>query len=107
MRSVSSGKFNTSYLECTTGCPTSTTDNQTIDNNFIAGATYFDANVQYKVGTESMGDYSLFLNVQNLFNKDPPVVPINGGLLYAGRPTNVTVYDILGRVFRAGVRFKM
>lgn len=107
MRSVSSGKFNTSYIECTTGCPTSTTDNQTIDNNFIAGATYFDANVQYKVGTESMGDYSLFLNVQNLFNKDPPVVPINGGLLYAGRPTNVTIYDILGRVFRAGIRFRI
>ena len=106
MRGVSSGKFNTSYIECSSGCPTSTADNQTIDNNFIAGATYFDASASYKIITEAAGEYSLFLNVQNLFNKDPPVVPNSGGLLYAGKGTNVTLYDILGRVFRAGLRFK-
>ncbi len=106
-RGVSSGVYNTSYIQCSSGCPVATTDNPTIDNNFIAGATYFDANVTYKIKTDSAGDYSLFLTVQNLFDKDPPVVPLNGGLLYAGRATNVTLFDILGRVFRAGVRFKM
>ena len=105
-RGVSSGKYNTSYVQCSSGCPVATTDNPTIDNNFIAGATYFDANVTYKMKTDA-GDYSVFLTVQNLFDKDPPVVPLNGGLLYAGRATNVTLFDILGRVFRAGVRIKM
>ena len=107
MRGVADGVYNKSYIQCTSGCPVATTDNPTIDNNFIAGATYYDANVTYKVRTEAMGEYSVFLTVQNLFDRDPPVVPLNGGLLYAGRATNVTLFDILGRVFRAGVRFKM
>ena len=106
-RGVSAGKYNTSYVECSSGCPVATTDNPTIDNNYIAGATYMDANVTYKLHTDVAGDYSVFLSVQNVFDKSPPVVPLNGGLLYAGRATNVTLFDILGRVFRAGVRFKM
>ncbi|MHB1205121.1 MAG: TonB-dependent receptor plug domain-containing protein, partial [Rhodospirillaceae bacterium] len=48
-RGVSAGVFNTSYIQCSSGCPTATTDNPTIDNNFVAGAMYFDTNLTYKI----------------------------------------------------------
>ena len=106
-RGVSAGVFDTAYIECTSGCPTSTVTHRTIDNNQIAGAFYVDANFTYKLVTESAGDLSFFFNVSNALNKAPPSVPNSGGLLYAGKGTNVTLYDILGRSFRAGVRFRM
>jgi len=84
-----------------------TTENPTIDYNHVDGAFYLDTNFTYKLHTESAGDLQFFLTIQNALDKDPPVVPLNGGLLYAGKPTNVTLYDTLGRTFRAGVRFKM
>ena len=65
-------------------------DSSTIDNNRIAGAFYVDANFTYKLVTESAGDLSFFLNVSNALNKAPPSVPNSGGLLYAGKGTNVT-----------------
>ena len=51
---------------------------------------------------------NLFLTVSNMFNKDPPVVASGpGGFPYASAPTNPGLYDVLGRMFRAGVRFGM
>src|SRR5262249_32848371 len=41
-RAVSSGTYNNSWITCTSGCPTSTIDNMTINDNHIAGAFYMD-----------------------------------------------------------------
>jgi outer membrane receptor protein involved in Fe transport len=105
-RGVSSGVWDKAYIECTTGCPRSTVTHPTIDHNRVKGAFYLDTNLQYKL---AFGDSeaTVFLNVDNVFDKTPPIVPVSGGLLYAGKPTNPNLYDTLGRAFRAGVRFRM
>lgn len=100
-RGFSAGKYNTSYIECTTGCPVSTPDHQTVENNRLPGATYFDAYVSYKV-TDRI---ETFVSVDNLLNKDPASVPwLAGGAPLSG---GQGLYDAIGRMFRAGVRFRM
>lgn len=47
----------------------------------------------------------VFLNVQNLFDADPPIAPDWG---FGGSiPTNEGLFDVLGRRFVAGVRFEL
>ncbi len=100
-RGFSAGVYNTSYIECTTGCPTSTTANTTISDNDLPGATYFDANITIKLvkGTEA------FLAVDNIANKDPAQVAFGPSIGAAPISVNPLLYDVLGRTFRAGVRF--
>ncbi|MHB1204326.1 MAG: TonB-dependent receptor domain-containing protein [Rhodospirillaceae bacterium] len=88
---------------CTSGCPVSTANNPTINNDHIDGAVYWDTAFTYKVAE----GVDAFLNIRNLMNKDPAVV--------APGPTGTPVYSLMsscsnfdcnGRTFRAGVRFK-
>jgi outer membrane receptor protein involved in Fe transport len=105
VRAISSGKINNSWITCTTGCPVSTANHLTTNQNHIAGAIYFDLNTTYFIPTAE-GDMELFFNIRNLFNLNPPVYyvgPNNNS--WQTYPANGQDYDILGRVFRAGVRF--
>jgi outer membrane receptor protein involved in Fe transport len=102
-RGFTGGTINAAYIQCTSGCPTSTVNHMTIDNNWIAGAHYFDAAVSYNV-TENV---TAFFNVQNLAGTDPVLVPHTGINAPTYAQTNLGLYDYLGRVFRAGVRFRM
>lgn len=106
-RGVSAGVYNTSYIECTTTCPTQTlaqaTANPTINNNRLPGALYFDANVTIKLPH----NLETFVAVDNIANKDPAQMAFGPGIGIAPLSINPVVYDVLGRVFRFGVRFKM
>jgi hypothetical protein len=72
-----------------------------------------DLTLNYKL---HMGDSdaTLFLVTENLLNTAPPLIPgisssaggSGGGGYYAGQ-YNASNYDRMGRMFRAGVRFKM
>jgi len=109
-RGLSSGTYLNSNIECTSGCPTSTATNRTVSSNHIAGAVYFDTSFTYKFMHKDTGgaDMEAFFNVRNLFNKDPAIVAQGpGGFAYSLNSSNGTLYDVLGRVFRAGVRFKL
>lgn len=104
-RGLSSGINNATYIECTLTCPTSTTDNQTIDDNHLAGAIYFDVTATY--GLRGFGSGSqVYLKVENLANKAPAPVPAGASIAGALIGTNATFYDILGRTYRAGLRFE-
>ena len=106
MRQMSSGTYNNNYIVCTTGCPTSTPQNETINANYIAGFRYFDFGFTYKflIGEDVAMD--AFLNVRNLGNTDPvPVAQRVNPFINTG--VNSGAYDTLGRVFRVGLRFKM
>jgi outer membrane receptor protein involved in Fe transport len=46
-----------------------------------------------------------FLNVSNLFNKQPLVVPTPNPS--GGYPTERNLYDVIGTYFTAGVRLKL
>ncbi|PZU10884.1 TonB-dependent siderophore receptor [Sphingomonas sp.] len=104
-RGVSSGKYNNNYIVCTTDCPLSTSDYRTTNSNHIAGAWYFDMNADYKF-TVMNTKASVFLSIKNILNKDPVLVANgpNGDNTEAYPQTNRNLYDVLGRVFRMGIR---
>lgn len=98
-RGVSSGKYVANGVECQTGCPLSTTQAPTYEDNTVSGAFYVDLNVTKKLGVFG-SDAELFLNVTNLFDADPILLP------ETGLAANSTYSDLLGRAFRAGFRLK-
>ncbi|QJU59946.1 TonB-dependent receptor [Sphingomonas sp. AP4-R1] len=106
-RGVSAGVYDTSFVECSSTCPASTVTNRTINDNHIAGAFYIDTTISQNIrmGSQSI---ELFLNINNLFDKDPPVVASGpAGSAYATPATNQSLYDLLGRTFRVGARFRL
>ena len=105
-RGISSGVYSNNNIVCTTGCPAFTAAHDTINFNNIAGAWYFDASVNYKFGIGDNVQSEAFINVRNLANKYPAQVAFQS-IQYIVFTANTTLYDTLGRVFRAGVRFKM
>ena len=109
-RGISAGTLKNTHIECTAGCPTSTSLNRTINDNTVAGAFWIDTsfNWQFLGGDDGDTNMELFFNVQNLFDKDPPVVAAqtsSGVVSFSTYPANPRFYDTLGRLFRLGVRF--
>jgi iron complex outermembrane receptor protein len=78
---------------------------QSVDHNHIASVTYFDLATNYSL--ELMGTKSQFYAVvENLFDKDPPVVGGSGGNNYASYGASATYHDTIGRTVRVGLRFQ-
>jgi outer membrane receptor protein involved in Fe transport len=102
-RGFSSGVYNTSYIECRSGCPASTVSNMTIEDNHLPGAIYFDASLKYDLSDR----IETFLSVDNVLNKDPAQVAYGTSIGGAPLSVNAALYDVLGRVFRVGVRLQM
>lgn len=106
-RGVSDGKYDNNFIECTTGCPTSTPAHRTINDNHIDGAVYFDASAGLKFGIPG-SEGELQFTVRNLFNKAPVLIG-NGpdSVNVPGYPqTNRQFYDVYGRTFRISLRLK-
>lgn len=88
------GNYGNQYVVCAPGtCPVSTANAPTIDKNFMPGAFYMDVGGTYTIRP----DVTAYFKVDNLFDRDPAKSPN-----YA----NPALYDIIGRMYRAGVRFK-
>ena len=53
------------------------------------------------------GDFSIYGEVQNLFDREPPATPVAFGRTGAepGNP-NPQLYDILGRRYQIGLRYR-
>lgn len=102
-RFVSDGVLANNFIECATNCPVPTAANPTINNNHVEGATYVDIGATFKV-TPKIEFYG---KVDNLFNVDPPLVPYYGINPYLVRSVNNSMYDLLGRFYRVGVRFTL
>jgi outer membrane receptor protein involved in Fe transport len=97
-RWFSDGVFGHQYIVCDPGtCPESTVNNPTIDYNHMAGAFYFDVSGSYKL-TDKVQAY---FKVDNLFNRDPTPSPQTN----TGVDINPSLYDVLGRMYRIGVRY--
>lgn len=105
-RGVSGGVYDNNYIVCSTDCPVSTADHRTINLNKIKGAFYYDLNASYSFDV-SNSKAQVFLSIRNLFDKDPVLVGNGptGNNTPAYPQTNRALYDVLGRVFRMGVRF--
>jgi iron complex outermembrane recepter protein len=114
MRYFSGTVSSNASIECRTNCPLSNTVQTTFDNiHTKPTAKYYDLSLAWSLdslfgkSTESR----LFLNVKNVFDEDPPLIPAIGGsatlpYIYSRTSASNAQYDILGRTFRAGINFK-
>ncbi|ANI76508.1 MULTISPECIES: TonB-dependent receptor domain-containing protein [Sphingobium] len=75
---------------------------QFIDDH-VKAVWYTDLAVRFTI-PHGDGNFELFGNVNNLFDKKPPLIP--GTVPGVNLPTNIAVYDFIGRAFTAGVRFR-
>jgi iron complex outermembrane recepter protein len=100
-RGVSAGRYRADQIECQSGCPVSTTQRPTTDDNTVSGAFYVDLNATKKFDALGRGDGEFFVNVTNLLNGDPILLP------ETGLAANSTYSDLLGRSFRVGLRLKL
>jgi outer membrane receptor protein involved in Fe transport len=107
-RGVSGGTYDNSFIVCDTNCPVSTVANRTVNQNRIAGAFYTDFNINYSFKIDNAKG-QVFLAVKNAFDVDPVLVGNGptGNNTPAYPQTNRLLYDVLGRVFRLGVRFSL
>ncbi|MBC2653582.1 TonB-dependent receptor domain-containing protein [Novosphingobium aerophilum] len=64
-----------------------------INDNNIRAAAYVDLGLRYSFGPDRQ--FQVYFNIDNLLDRDPPL-PANGS----------AYYDLMGRTFKGGVRFK-
>jgi iron complex outermembrane receptor protein len=78
-------------------------------DNTIGSVTYMNLEGGYAWDAAG-GNLELYVDVQNLFDKDPPMIPqlFDNSLAQAinNGGTNSGLYDMLGRRFTVGVRFR-
>ena len=101
-RYISDGTQNTQFVVCTPGsCPLSTSNNPTINSNGLRGQFLLDLG-----GTFNLNDnWTLYGKIDNVTNVDPTMI-------YSNAPNNAnavnpSLYDVVGRMYRVGVRLKM
>jgi iron complex outermembrane receptor protein len=106
-RGFSSGVYDNSFIECTTTCPVSTVNNRTINRNHIEAAAYIDGSIAFDIGLGGIAS-QVYLNVENLFDADPKIAASGpAGSAYTLPPTNPSLFDMVGRTVRIGLRFKL
>jgi len=72
-------------------------------DNDIDSERYYNLAISYRFRS-GQGDLEAFLNINNLFDAPPPLIPFvdQPGLRY---PTNQILFDVIGRRFNGGLRF--
>lgn len=112
-RFVSAGRImGPSYVVCTNSCPVynptlpnniTNTNRVTINEDHVNAFIYFDLSLNYKFLNDK---FEAFAVVNNIANLDPPRWNTGTGIGSQQTGYNSSFYDILGRTFRAGIRFK-
>jgi len=94
-RWLAGGQFqNKNFILCNIGsCPVATIQHPTTNYDAVDAAFYLDIGGHYKVSEKT----DLYFKIDNLANLPPP--------LTGSQEPNNLVYDILGRMYRIGVRF--
>ncbi|HEX4153180.1 MAG TPA: TonB-dependent receptor, partial [Steroidobacteraceae bacterium] len=90
-RVIGSGRYDVTQVQ-----------NVTIDDNNVEAIYYTDMTLGYVMGKKA--NYQMFLTINNLFNRDPPIIP-SGNLIFF--PTNTSLYDVVGRYFTIGIKGKL
>lgn len=102
-RGVSDGVYGVNYIECTSGCPTSTADNPTINTNHISGAFYVDLSATIKPWKGG----ELVFAVDNVADRAPSVAARGTGVGSGPLDTYGYYFDMIGRRYRVGLRFTL
>jgi outer membrane receptor protein involved in Fe transport len=96
-RWISAGVFSNEYIQCTSNCPAPTFNHPTIDDNHMPGAFYVDVGGSYNITSK----ITAYFKVDNVFNKAPAPAPATN-VTYGFNPL---LYDVLGRLYRVGIRY--
>lgn len=96
VRYIGPAKFDNTYAEGVGGTPQP--GGFTISENDVPSVTYVDLNASVTVLKGAGSKLRLTAAVNNLFDRDPPVVPLGGGA------TNTAIYDTIGRTYKIGAR---
>ena len=99
-RGVSSSVYDKAAIECRTSCRSRPRSHPTYDDLHISGSFYVDLNLTKKFNVMGRGDGEFFVNVTNVFDRWPILLP------ETGLAANTTYSDLLGRAYRAGIRLK-
>jgi outer membrane receptor protein involved in Fe transport len=103
VRYTAAGVYGNGFIECRTGCPVSTLNAPTIEDNHIEGMTTVDLSASYKPFEDQKVE--LFMTIENLLNTQPPIIGGSRGSTHWNTMGN-TEYDRMGRQYRAGMRFQ-
>jgi iron complex outermembrane receptor protein len=95
-RWISAGVMSNEWIECQTGCPLPTAAHPTVYDNHVPSTTYVDFGATYALAKESM----LYFKIDNLLDRAPVLIPQTNSSL----ALNPSVYDSIGRTYRAGLR---
>jgi outer membrane receptor protein involved in Fe transport len=101
----SKGRFSLFAQERFVGSGTLDNDDietMTISDNSVDSRYYTDMGVTWEGGG---GDWEVFLNVQNLWDKDPPVAA-SWAAFSGTRPTNDRLFDFFGRRYALGANLR-
>lgn len=103
-RGFSDGVYDNNAIVCTSGCPASTSINRTVNTNDIDGAMYLDLYSAYRFDLGG-ADAEAYVVIRNLLNDDPAIIH-NGpsGVSHQLIAANPALYDLLGTVFKLGLR---
>ena len=79
----------------------------TINDNRVPPFVYLTATASYRVHSSGSRSAELFAVVNNLTDVDPPMIPSGAAGGINESSTNGQFYDVVGRFFRAGIRFTL
>jgi iron complex outermembrane receptor protein len=97
-RWFSDGTFGNQYVVCSAGsCPVSTNNHPTINYNTMPGAFYLDVSGSYNLTPK----LTAYVKVDNLLDQGPTPSPFTN----TGIDINPSLYDVLGRFYRFGLRY--
>jgi outer membrane receptor protein involved in Fe transport len=98
-RFLSHGKFSTDLHEGT--------GPNSVNDNSVPAFLYLNATAGYRFHLGERRSVELFAIVNNVFDKDPPMIPSGAAGGINESSTNGQLYDVVGRFFRAGIRFTL
>ncbi len=96
-RWISDGVYSHEWIVCQTNCPVATAVHPTIANDTMKGAFYWDFGGAYRLNPKA----TAYFKITNLTNVAPVAAPQTN----VGYDFNPALYDVIGRMYRAGVRF--
>ena len=91
-RYINSGTYDATYVQ-----------GVDIDDNTIASAAYTNLELSYRGDMSGNSTFQTYVNVTNLFDRNPPLVATWG--FTGSQQTNTSLFDIYGRRYNVGVRF--
>jgi outer membrane receptor protein involved in Fe transport len=78
-----------------------------VNRNTVPAFLYLNPSASYRFHLRGGRSVELFTAINNLLDKDPPLIPSGAAGGINESSTNGQFYDVVGRFFRFGVRFSL